>query len=500
MTETGDRAVLRLSPTTIAALPPEVTRPAFDRASLHPGILHLGVGAFHRCHQADFTDDAIAARFGHWGICGVNLAPPDLAPTLGAQSGLFCREVREGGRAGRRLIGSLLDAFYAGTSADKYRARQVACEPGIRIVSLTVTEKGYCHVPATGMLDLDHPAIRRDLADPERADSVPAFVARLLSDRWSCGLDPPVILSCDNIPDNGDTLRRCVIDLATERDAGLARRIAAEVAFPNSMVDRIVPATKAEDIAGFARETGLEDAALVVGEPFRMWVIEDCGAKLPAWQDAGAVLTSDVRSFEILKMRVVNGIQSNLCHLGLLAGIEFMADVVADETFGAFAERTIRREVLPCLPAVTGLDAETYLHSTLARLRNPDLHHATAQISTDGSQKIRQRLLEPLRAARRANMGYDGLALGVAGWMQYACGHDCSGASFPVNDPLSEATLAIGNRTRDRPEARVRALLGLREIFGTDLATDAEVVARLGDFVHQLQRHPARAVVRAHLG
>ena len=485
----------RLGPDSLASLPPEVRRPGYDRAALSPGILHLGVGAFHRCHQGDWTDDALEADFGPWGIRGVNLAPPDLAPTLGAQDGLYCRELREAGRSDLRLIGAMIGTASVGTPRGAATARAWAADPATRIVTMTVTEKGYRHHPATGDLDLDHPAIVADLADPANATSVPGFVTRMLRDRAEHGTAPPILISCDNVPDNGATLRRCVLGYAAAIDPALADLIGSEVTFLDTMVDRIVPATRDADRDRFEAATGLRDEALVVGEPFRMWVIQDRGATLPAWDRAGAIVVPDVRPYEILKMRVVNGIQSNLCQLGLLAGVEFMADVMADPVFAEFAERTIRREVIPHLPEVRGVDLDGYLVTTLGRLANPDLRHATAQISTDGSQKIRQRLLDPLRDARRAGGPWQGLALGIAGWMGYMRGVDHAGRPHPVEDPLASRARDIA-QTAGSARERVAGMLAIREVFGTDLGEDSELVDTLSIFADALERRPARDVVR----
>jgi fructuronate reductase len=488
----------RLGPDTIAALPREVRRPRYDRAALAPGILHLGVGAFHRCHQAEWTDDALEADFGAWGIRGVNLAPPDLAATLGAQAGLHCRELREAGRSDLRLIGANIGTTWTGTPDGAARARAWAADPATRAITMTVTEKGYCHHPATGALDPDHPAIVADLADPGNPTSVPGFVTRMLRDRAARGAAPPVLISCDNVPDNGATLRRCVTGFAAALDPALADLIAAEITFLDTMVDRIVPATRPEDLDRFEAATGLRDEALVVGEPFRMWVIQDRGVDLPAWDRAGAILTPDVRPYEILKMRVVNGIQSNLCQLGLLSGVPFMADVMADPVFAEFAERTIRREVVPHLPPVPGVDVDGYLVTTLSRLANPDLRHGTAQISTDGSRKVRQRLLDPLRDARRAGGPWRGLALGVAGWMGYMRGVDHAGRPHPVDDPLADRAKAVADAAGSARD-RVAGMLAIREVFGTDLSADAELVDHLATCAEALERRPARDVVRESL-
>ncbi len=494
---------VRLGSSTIGRLPSDIRRPAYDRTRLAPGILHIGVGAFHRCHQAEFTDDALEVEFGPWGIVGVNLRPPDLGPGLGLQGGLYCRELRDHADIERRLIGSLTETISVGgtdeaaQSAALSLALTTAAGPSIGAVSLTVTEKGYCHVPSSGDLDLDHPDIRHDIADPQAPVSAPGFVLRMLALRFAAGLPLPALISCDNVPDNGATLRRSVLGLAAHIDPALRDRVAREAHFLNTMVDRIVPSTRPEDIADFAAATGVEDLALVVGEPFRMWVLEDSfDGPLPAWERAGAIFVKNVAPYEILKMRVVNGIQSNLCQLGLLSGIEFMAEMMADDVFRAFAERTILREVAPVLPSVPGIDVSAYVQQTIRRLANPALKHKTAQISTDASQKIRQRLLEPLRAALRTGAPHDGLLLGVAGWMQYAGGIDCRGRAIAVDDPFSARTRAIAAASGGDPLAMVSGMLAIEPIFGQDLARDPEIVKRLSGSLDQLQKRPPNLVVR----
>ena len=490
----------RLSAATVDRLPASVRRPAYDRSLLKPGILHLGAGAFHRCHQAEYTDDALEARFGAWGVVGVNLRPPSISTLLDDQDGYYCRELRDNGRIERRLIGSVLDPSYDEHRLTLARAIARAVSPDIRLISMTVTEKGYCHIPATGELDETHPDVRHDIGDPARPVSVPGFILRVLSLRLQRGVPPPLIMSCDNVPDNAATLRRAVLGLARAVDPRLGDRIENEVRFLDTMVDRIVPATRPEYISAFAGETGLLDYGLVAGEPFRMWAIETGeGAELPAWDAAGALFVRDVRPYEILKMRVVNGIQSNVCQLGLLSGLEFMADVMAEGVFSAYAEQTIRREVIPNLPDIGGIELETYLRQTIARLRNADLKHSTLQISTDGSQKIRQRLLEPLRAGLKSGTPIGGLLLGLAGWMKYAAGRDWQGGALDVRDPLSAQTMQIGAASGGDMAVMVDRFLDIAQVFGTDLKTNSDVKRRLTACLVALSQKPAIAVVAEHM-
>ena len=377
-------------------------------------------------------------------IAAVNLRPPDLDAAIGVQDGLYCRELRTGDHVERRIIGSILAAHTVPDPADPAhrpaleRALATASDPAIGVISCTVTEKGYCHVPATGELDDAHPDIVHDIADPRHPRSLPGFVLETIRRRLAAGLPLPVLLSCDNVPGNGATFRRVVTGLAERVAPELAARIAAEALFPDTMVDRIVPATREENVRAFAEATGLHDAGLVSGEPFRMWVIDAIARdRLPAWDRAGAILTPQVHVYETLKMRVLNGIQSTTCQLGVLAGIPTMADLMADPDLRAFARRSIEREVVPSLPPVPGIDIPAYVEQSIARLSDPSLRHACTQISTDGSRKIRQRVIEPLLAARAEGRSTPCLLLGLAGWIRYVSGRGTDGVPHPVDDPLA---------------------------------------------------------------
>lgn len=484
---------------------PGFRRPGYDRAQLRPGHMHLGAGAFHRCHQAEWTDDALEAEFGDWGIVATNLRAPDLSSMLGEQDNLFCRELRDIGVRERRIVGSIiktnsvLDSGYDPYRLTLARALEDAASPHIRVISMTVTEKGYCHIPATGELNLDHPDIVHDIANQATPVSVPGFVLRTLSLRHARGVPFPTIMSCDNVPDNGATLRRCVIGLARLTDPALADHIERHARFLNTMVDRIVPATRPVDIEGFAADTGILDYGLVVGEPFRMWVIEDPHrSELPPWHRAGAMIVDDVVPFELMKMRVLNGIQTNVSALGLIGGIEFMSDVMGDAAFRDFARRTMLREVLPGLPPVRGIDLPEYVEQSIGRLQNPELRHGTAQIVTDGSQKIRQRLLEPIRSCLKQGLDCDGLLLGTAAWMQTATGADLAGNQHRAVDPFHAETRAIAEQAGGDPVALVRGLLSIRSIFGDDLIGNNAVETALVGNLRRLREQGVSAVLQEH--
>lgn len=492
--------MMRLGPATLDRLPPEILRPAYDRTTLSPGLLHLGLGAFARCHLAEHTEDALATRFGPWGIRAVNLRPPDLGAMLAPQAGLYIRELREGAARDRRVIGAVLDGLTVTDAATLDTALARAADPAIRAVTLTVTEKGYCHIPATGRLDEGHPDIRHDIAAPDRPRSVPGFVLHVIRRRRAAGLAMPAFLSCDNVPDNGGTLRSCVVALAGAQDAGLARWIEDRVAFPGSMVDRIVPATQPGDIAALAEATGLTDAALAVGEPFRMWVIaRDPRAELPDWQAAGALLVADVAPYEVLKMRVVNGAQTGLCHLGHMAGHETMADVMADPLFAAFAERLLRLEVAPHLPRLEAIQTDAYISRTLQRLRNTALRHATAQISTDGSRKIRQRLLDPLTDRLRTGQTAPLLEFAVAGWLAHLGGLARATETGGISDPILAEVARIRADTGHDAPGYVARMLDLHALFPKDFAGWPGLGDRLSNTVARLWRDGVPAVLAARM-
>ncbi|MCP4380762.1 MAG: mannitol dehydrogenase family protein, partial [Hyphomicrobiales bacterium] len=309
----------------LSALPASVRTPGYDRSDLKIGMAHVGVGAFHRCHQAEYTDDLLGERFDRWGVVGINIRDPRLGETIGRQDGLYTRLLRDNDTVDARVIGCMLDTVDSQAAAEP--ALRVLAAPEIELVTLTVTEKGYCHKPASGLLDRSHPDIVHDLANPDDPRSLPGLVVCALERRMQSHARPITVVSCDNIPSNGAILENVVRALAEKRGTGLSDWITANAAFPSTMVDRIVPATTEGDRQTIVDGFGYRDLAPVVGEPFRQWVIENRFAgRAPAWDLAGATLADDVAPFELLKMRVLNAAQTALCYLGLLAGHEHTCD------------------------------------------------------------------------------------------------------------------------------------------------------------------------------
>ncbi|MEP7240706.1 MAG: mannitol dehydrogenase family protein [Devosia sp.] len=438
----------------------------YDRAGVTPGIVHLGVGAFHRAHQAVYLDDVLRTD-PSWGIIGASLRRPDTRDALQAQDYLYTLIVRSREGTSTRIIGSLLDVLDASQQREALIAAMT--DPRTRIVSLTVTEKGYCHNPATGQLDPTHPDIVHDLAHTEAPVSAPGLLVRALELRRERGHPPFTILSCDNLPANGETAHRIVTGFAMLRDPALGAFVETQVSCPSSMVDRIVPATTDADRELVATQTGLADSWPVVTEPFTQWVIEDrFPAGRPALEVVGAQMVADVKPYELMKLRLLNGSHSTLAYLGYLAGYQYVAEAIGDASFRALVHGLMTDEAMPTLPDGLG-DLGSYRDALLARFANPALQHRTYQIAMDGSQKLPQRLLGTIRARLAMGRPVRRLALGVAGWMRYVMGNDEAGRTIEVQDPLAVRLRAITDAGGTSAERVVEGLLGVREVFGDDL-------------------------------
>ncbi|MEA2877919.1 MAG: fructuronate reductase [Hyphomicrobiales bacterium] len=461
---------MRLSNAALDRLSSGVARPGYDRGALATGIVHLGVGAFQRAHQAMYTEGALNAGDKRWGIVGASLRSPAVRDALKPQDNLYALSVR--GAEGERLqvIGAIKDVLVAPEDPEALLRR--LSDPAVRIVTLTVTEKGYCYDPATTTLDEAHPHIVHDLANPARPRSVPGFLVEALRRRRAASVHSFTVLCCDNLPHNGRTVRTIVTRFAALRDPALGGYIANEVAFPSTMVDRITPAATPEDRAAISRSLGLEDAAPVVTEPFSQWVIEDRFPQgRPDWGIAGAEFVTDVAPYENMKLRLLNGSHSTLAYLGYLAGYETVADTMKDANYRRLAEG-VMDDAAATLKMPPGADVAAYKRALMERYANPALRHRTWQICMDGSQKLPQRLLGSIRDRLAAGAPVERLVMGVAGWMRYVTGIDEQGKPIDVRDPLSARLRAIADEAGLVAERLAPALLDVREIFGAELAND----------------------------
>jgi fructuronate reductase len=456
-----------LSLAHLGQLGADVQRPAYGRATLRPGIVHFGPGAFHRAHQAWFVDRLLAAD-DRWSICGVSLRNPDVREALAPQDGLYTLVTLDE-KISYQVIGALPEILVAPQDPESVLNRLSA--PTTRVVTITVTEKGYC-LDAKGSLDTTHPDIQRDLRLPQLPTSLIGYLVEGLRRRRAAGSEPLTIISCDNLTDNGTRLSRAVSQLAELRDTSLARWIEDHASFPRTMVDSITPATTDALRECVKDVLGMEDRWPVQRESFVQWVMEDrLAVGGPDWASAGVIITDDVAAYDHAKLRLLNGAHSSLAYLGLLAGHETVADAMKDERLCSLVTTMMKEDVRPTLRTPRGLDLDAYIDAILRRFRNPAIRHALAQIAWDGSQKLPFRLLATISDNLEAGRPIERLCIPVAGWMHFVRRQAARGER--VTDPLSERLFEIGGACENRARHDVPAFLGLHSVFPAGLVREA---------------------------
>jgi len=433
--------MIHLSRQTLDALPAHLRRPSYDPASLSPGIVHLGLGNFHRAHMARYTHALIERdpRNAIWGIVGAGLLPGDkpLRDALAGQDWLYTLVERDGAGQVAQIIGSLLPGVFAGEGASALL--HAIDGSGIRVVSLTVTEQGYCLDPASKRLDLMHPAIARDLADPCRPHSAIGILVEAWRRRMIAKRPAFTAFSCDNIQHNGTVLRGAVLEFAQHRDPGLADWIAGHARFPSCMVDRITPATRLADIQRFADASGVDDAAPVFCEPFTQWIIEeDFADGRPDWDAVGAQFVSDVAPYEKMKLRLLNASHLALAELGGLLGHDHVDEAMRDPLVARYIDALMHEETVPTLDPVPGVDLEAYMGSVRARFANPTIYDTLARIQRDGPLN---HLIDPARDRLAHGRAIDLLALAIAAWLNRR--------NAPALEPQLFGALAQDNRFAD---------------------------------------------------
>jgi fructuronate reductase len=442
-------------------------KPDYDRDKVRAGIVHLGIGAFHRAHQAVYIDD-ILAREPDWGIIGASLRSPATAKALTPQNGLYTLIEKGEGSSRYRVIGSVLEILVARDMRENLLNKMA--HPDTRIVSLTITEKGYCHDPASGQLNTDHPDIKADISAPRSPVSAPGIIVEALSRRREAGRGPFTVLSCDNLPTNGRICRNVVLALADFTDRPLVRWIEENVTFPGTMVDRIVPATTDDDRELLRTKAGLTDNWPVVTEPFSQWVIEDhfCAGR-PNLEEAGVQMVTDVEPFETMKLRLLNGCHSTLAYLGSLAGHRTVAQAIRDRKLASFIKDLMREEIAPTLDMPENIDLGAYQAALLSRFRNTGLQHKLFQIASDGSQKLPQRLLNPIRERLRDDLPIHRLAKCVASWIAFISARSDGEFCFELDDPMAGCLRRLIIDTGSAPQDLVRTILAIESIFGPEL-------------------------------
>jgi len=476
----------------------KATLPSYDRSKLVPRIVHLGFGAFHRAHQSVYADILASEHGSDWGYCEVNLIGGEQQiADLQAQDNLYTVAEMSADAWTARVVGVATRALHA--QVDGLETVLAAmCEPQVAIVSLTITEKGYGHSPATGQLVLETPFIAADLQNPQQPKSAAGVIVEALARRKAAGLAPFTVMSCDNMPENGHVTRNVICAYARAVNAELAAWIEANVTFPSTMVDRIVPAVTADTLDKIEQITGVRDPAGVACEPFRQWVIEDnFVAGRPEWEKAGAELVADVVPFEEMKLRMLNGSHSFLAYLGYLGGYQHINECMEDEHYRRAAHTLMLAEQAPTLK-VKGVDLAHYADLLIARYSNTALRHRTWQIAMDGSQKLPQRMLDSVRWHRVHNHSFSLLALGIAGWMRYVGGVDEQGQPIEVSDPLLSVIQQAVNGSAEG-EDRVKALLGIEAIFGSELPLDATFVENVLRAYQTLLANGAKATVAQYI-
>ncbi len=482
-----------LSSRTLPELAARVPTPSYDRGLVRTGIVHFGVGGFHRAHQAMYVDALMnAGEALDWGICGVGVLASDrrMQQALDAQDGLFTLVVKHAdGTYEPRIIGSVVEYLFARDDPEAVLAK--LADPATRIVSLTVTEGGYNIDSVDGAFLRHAPDILRDLEPGAVPATVFGLVTEALVRRRADGVPPFTVMSCDNIQGNGDVARRSFSAYATMRDAALGEWVRRAVHFPNCMVDRITPVTTDEDRAEVARRFGIDDRWPVMCEPFTQWVLEDSFSMgRPPLEDAGVQLVHEVEPYELMKLRLLNASHQALCYLGYLSGYRLVHEVCQDPLFASFLLAYMDREATPTLAAVPGVDLEGYKHQLIERFSNAEVRDTVARLCAEGSDRIPKWLLPVLRHNLTSGGPIECAVAVIAGWTRYNEGVDECGEAIEVVDRLREPLMAAAARSRTAP----LEFVAQRAVFG-ELVDDSRFVEAYRAALAALRQHGARATI-----
>ena len=486
---------VRLLQSTLAELPEQVARPTYDRAKLTTGIVHFGVGGFHRAHEAMYLDrlmnDGEALDSA---ITGVGVLPHDkrIVDTLNAQDGLYTLVLKHpDGTREPRVIGSIQKMLFAPDDPDA--VIDLMASPEVKIVSLTITEGGYLVNQVTGEFEASNPGIQHDLADGASPQTAFGLIVEAIRRRRDAGLMPFTVMSCDNLPGNGEIARRMMTAYAELKDPSVAQYMRDHVAFPNSMVDRITPVTAPEDIAELADTFGVEDGWPVVCEPFAQWVLQDEFTNgRPPFEDAGVQIVDDVEPYELMKLRLLNCGHQTLCYVGYLAGYRYAHEVCRDPLFVDFLLGYMEKEGSATLPEVPGVDLDAYRHELIARFANPEVRDTLARLCMESSDRIPKWLVPVVKHNLAHGGEIDRSALVIASWARYAEGADEQGDPIDVNDRAKEAVMAAAAAQQDDKLAFLRN----PDFFG-DLVDDERFTTAYVAALDSLHEVGARATLEA---
>ncbi|KAF2275267.1 NAD(P)-binding protein [Westerdykella ornata] len=471
----------RLNSEALSHLPREVQIPRYDRTNVKHGIVHIGVGGFHRAHLAYYVD-CLLSQFdlSEWSICGVGLQPFDasMRDALVPQDYLYTLLERAAEGSTARVIGSITDYIFAPGNSEALISK--LAHPNTHIVSLTITESGYYYNENTHELEVEDPNIVADLTTDGPPRTTFGYLTAALGRRFRAGLKPFTVMSCDNLSANGNISRKMLISFARLKDPEMARWLEAEGAFPNSMVDRITPRTVESDMTFLSSEFGIEDAWPVVTEPFSQWVVEDQFSDgRPPFEKVGVQVVPtfhDVERFELIKLRLLNASHSSIAYLAYLAGFEYVHEVIRDARFQTYIRGMMQEEVKPLLPQVPGVDIDDYCNTLLRRFANPALKDEVTRLCLGGSGKFPQFIMPSIAEQIMIGSGsLRRLALSVAAWFRYLNGVDEKGQEYKINDPMAEELRAKAREGGQRPDV----LLGVNCLFGDDLRGDKRFVREL---------------------
>lgn len=479
--------MIRLSLKSLATLPATVATPSYMPANHKSGILHMGIGAFHRAHQAYFTDKVLEKFGGDWRIIGVSLRSSRVRDEMEQQNYLYTVTEKENGVAKNRVIAAVEKILVA--PEDPATVINKIADPSIKIITITVTEKGYYLNSDGSGLDQTNKDILHDRSNPDQPKTLIGYLAAGLKRRMMQGTHPITVISCDNLSENSHKLKSVLFDFISESDDDLKGWIVRNVSFPATMVDRIVPAQTREHQMAMQKDTGYCDEACLLTEPFHQWVIENCFAgPVPPWDKVGASIVEDVSVYEKMKLRMLNASHSMLAYLGYLSGCETIADAMSMPALKALVRRMLTEEMIPTLEVPIDFDIEAYLETIFQRFENRDLPYTTQQVASDGSQKIVQRLIPPLQEQLQKGDSIDLLTLALAAWARYVKGIDETGANYDVVDPRSTELQAFSPLTGT---AYCSAILEKVGVFPSELSGNSHFRQKFEQAFTCLERHGA---------
>ena len=482
---------LKLNQAALPKLENRARVPQYDRTQYKSGIVHMSVGGFHRSHQALYIDELMDQEPGDWLITGVGLLDSDKGPleALAAQDHYYTVVERTADEDTIKIVGAIHETLHAPSNPKAVLDRLQ--DPAIKILSLTITEKGYCY-DAKGDLDPNNAGIAHDLKNLDAPKTGIGYVVSALKNRKDANMQPFTVMSCDNLPGNGHRTHHIVSQFAKLVDPALAQWIDTNVKFPNAMVDRITPATTDKTVQFVKDRCGIDDAWPVVCEDFRQWVLEDnFGQGRPAFEKAGVQMVNDVEPYELMKVRLLNGSHSALSYLSYLMGYREVDVAMADPLMSGFVRAYMDNDVTPSVPSVPGIDLNEYKDTLIRRFSNPAISDKVQRLAEDGSQKIPNAILPCIRHALKNNLSIDFACLALAGWFRYMTGTDEQLEAIEIKDPRRDQMMAKIKNTPQNPTG----VLGLDEIFGNDLIANERFVKTLTEKMNALHAQGARGVL-----